>query len=108
MAIRNPELTAKRKEMFKGKNNPNYGNNWTDEMKQQMSEKKKGLKAYNNGVICVMARECPGGFVPGGLKKEKSTNDKTRSSNNYLQVYKASNGGTAKEFNLCNVFSTLF
>lgn len=69
MAIRNPELTAKRKEMFKGKNNPNYGNNWTDEMKQQMSEKKKGLKAYNNGVICVMARECPEGFVLGRLKK---------------------------------------
>ena len=39
-------------------------------MKKKMSEKKKGLKAFNNGVVCVMRKECPEGFVPGALKRK--------------------------------------
>ena len=39
-------------------------------------QKKKGLKAYNNGVICIMRKECPEGFVPGMLKRKK-TNKKS-------------------------------
>lgn len=69
MAIKNPKLLEKRKEMSIGENNPNYGNSWTKEMKENLSKKKKGLKAYNNGVICVMRKECPEGFVPGALKR---------------------------------------
>jgi hypothetical protein len=31
------------KETMKGENNPNYGNKWTDEMKNSLSKKKKGI-----------------------------------------------------------------
>jgi len=31
------------KETMKGENNPNYGNKWTDEMKKESSEKRKGI-----------------------------------------------------------------
>lgn len=29
--------------------NPNYGNKWTDKQKQDLSDKKKGIKAWNKG-----------------------------------------------------------
>lgn len=69
MAIHNPEYRKKKSEMSKGEKNGNYGKRWTQEMKKSLSEKKKGLRAYNNGEICVMARECPEGFVLGMLKR---------------------------------------
>lgn len=72
MATHNPEYRRMKSEMCKGKNNPNYGNHWSDEMKKKLSEKKKGLKAYNNGEICIMARECPEGFVLGYLRNKKN------------------------------------
>lgn len=71
MAVHNPEYIQKKREMTQGEKNPNYGNHWDDNMKKNLSEKKKGLKAYNNGVICIMRKECPEGFVPGILKKKK-------------------------------------
>ena len=36
-------------ELVKGENNPNYGNRWTDEQKQYMSELKK--EGYSNGTL---------------------------------------------------------
>ena len=33
-----------------GQSNSNYGNKWTDEMKKALSEKKKGLPAWNKGI----------------------------------------------------------
>lgn len=69
MAVHNPEYRKKKSEMSKGEKNGNYGNYWSDEMKKNLSSKKKGLKAFNNGIICVMRKECPEGFVPGSLRK---------------------------------------
>ena len=69
-AVHSSEYREKKREQSRGKNNPNYGNYWTDEMKKSLSEKKKGLRAFNNGVICVMRKECPEGFVPGLLRKK--------------------------------------
>jgi len=33
-----------------GEGNPNYGNNWTDEQKNNVSEKKRGTPAWNKGL----------------------------------------------------------
>jgi hypothetical protein len=86
---------AKKKigEAVKGEKNPNYGKQFSDETKKKMSEahlgkklsdetRKKlseakkeknnpafGTRWYNNGLVCVRARECPEGFVPGRLRK---------------------------------------
>ena len=38
------------------------------ETRKKMSEARKGKHWYNNGVICVRAKTCPEGFVPGMLK----------------------------------------
>ena len=46
---------------------------WTDDKRKKQSEimkgKCKGKRWFNNGEICVRAKECPEGFVPGRLKK---------------------------------------
>lgn len=70
MAIHNPEYIQKKREMTLGEKNPNFGNHWTEKMKKELSEKKKGLKAFNNGEICIMRKECPEGFVRGFIKKK--------------------------------------
>lgn len=46
-------------EMFQGENNPNYGNNWTDEQKEQMSKIKK--EQYVNGEIAINIEACKKG-----------------------------------------------
>ena len=38
------------------------------EHKNKLSEAKKGMRFFNNGKICVRAKECPPGFVPGRIK----------------------------------------
>ena len=46
------EMSKKKKGMYSGKNNPNYGNRWTDEMKKNLSYKsKKWLKEKGNPML---------------------------------------------------------
>ena len=70
MAIHNPEYIEKKREMSIGEKNGNYGHRWSESMKENLRKKKKGLKAFNNGKICVMRKECPKGFIPGMLKRK--------------------------------------
>lgn len=68
-----------------GEKNPMYGKHHTLESIQKMSNAKKGKHLsgetkkklselhkekhwYNNGEICIRAKECPDGFVPGRLR----------------------------------------
>lgn len=58
--IRSEEYRKKYSMMFKGENNPNYGNHWTDEMKHSLSEYKikyKQSAGERNGratkILCV-------------------------------------------------------
>ena len=47
------------------------GKHHTEETKKKISEAKKGKKGmqwFNNGEKCVIAKECPPGFVPGRIK----------------------------------------
>lgn len=41
------------------------------EARNKISTKAKGKKVYNNGIISIRAYECPEGFVPGMLLKNK-------------------------------------
>ena len=66
------EETKKRQsEAMKGKqvgeNHPFYGKKHSDEAKKKMSEVHKGTRWFNNGKICIRAKECPDGFTPGRL-----------------------------------------
>ena len=66
------EETKKRQsEAMKGKqvgeNHPFYGKKHSDEAKKKMSEAHKGTRWFNNGKICIRAKECPDGFTPGRL-----------------------------------------
>lgn len=46
------EMSKKKRGMYKGKNNPNYGNRWTDEMKENLSLKsKKWLRERGNPML---------------------------------------------------------
>ena len=80
-AIHSPEYIEKKRQMALGEKNANYGHHWTNNMKESLSEKKKGLKAYNNGEICVMRRECPEGFVLGTLKRKRQSYNKLEVKN---------------------------
>ena len=69
------ESRNKISEAKKGENNPmfgkpawNKGKHPSEEARKKMSESKKGSYFFNNGVICVRAKTCPEGFVPGRLK----------------------------------------
>ena len=57
--------------IFAGEKHWNYGKHLSDETKKKISASKKGRHLgklwYNNGVISVLARECPEGFVKGRL-----------------------------------------
>ena len=46
-------------EIFQGENNPNYGNNWTYEQKEQMSKIKK--EQYANGKVVINIEACKKG-----------------------------------------------
>ena len=70
------EARKKISEAKKGENNPrfgkpawNKGKQHSAEARKKMSESKKGSYFFNNGVICVRAKTCPEGFVPGRLKR---------------------------------------
>ena len=43
------------------------GRTFSAEHRKKMSESKKGSYFFNNGVICVRAKTCPEGFVPGRI-----------------------------------------
>ena len=52
-----------------------FGKHLSEDTRKKMSESNKGKNYwtkgthwYNNGVICVRAKTCPEGFVPGRLK----------------------------------------
>ena len=62
------ESRKKMSESRKGENNPLFGKHHSAEARKKMSESKKGSYFFNNGVICVRAKTCPEGFVPGRLK----------------------------------------
>ena len=42
----------------------------SEETKKKMSLQKTGRRWFNNGKINIRAKECPGGFVPGILKRK--------------------------------------
>lgn len=72
------EAKQKLREVNLGSNNPFYGKHHTEEAKRILSEKHKGVqtvlgrKWYTNGVVCVIANECPEGFWPGRIIKRRS------------------------------------
>ena len=45
----------------------------SEEHKRKLSEARKGLKLYTNGVINVFAKECPEGFYPGRIPRRKKS-----------------------------------
>ena len=45
------------------------GKRFSESHRKKLSEALKGKHLYNNGVISVLARECPEGFVKGRIKK---------------------------------------
>ena len=57
--------------IFASEKHWNYGKHLSDETKKKISASKKGRHLgkywYNNGVISVLARECPNGFVKGRI-----------------------------------------
>ena len=63
------EALKKISEAKKGENHPMFGKQHSEESRKKMSESKKGSYFFNNGVICVRAKTCPEGFVPGRLKR---------------------------------------
>ena len=69
------EARKKISEAMKGDKNPrfgkpawNKGKQHSAEARKKMSESKKGSYFFNNGVICVRAKTCPEGFVPGRIR----------------------------------------
>ena len=64
------KASERTKEWLKNHNNPNFGNKWSDEQKQKLSAKKKGRQFYTNGekTICVFEGEEPDGYIKGHNK----------------------------------------
>lgn len=52
-----------------GENHPLFGKHLPEETRKKMSKAHLGKRWWNNGTKCIMAKECPEGFVPGRLKK---------------------------------------
>ena len=46
------------------------GKHVSEETKKRLSKAFKTLRWFNNGEICIRAKECPEGFVPGRLKRK--------------------------------------
>lgn len=77
-----PQMTEEQKEKLRSLRK---GMKLSDEWRKKLSESHKGQKAwnknkkighwYNNGVKCVMASECPEGFVPGRLSLRRNKDD---------------------------------
>lgn len=69
---KSPEHCKKLSEARKKNSSWNKGIPCKEEKKKALSKLWKGCKLFNNGIVCVMRRECPEGFVPGRInKKEK-------------------------------------
>ena len=49
----------------------NKGAHHTEETKQKISIARKGLHWFNNGIITVLAKSCPEGFVKGRINLKK-------------------------------------
>lgn len=47
-----------------------YDKHCTEDFRKKLSETFKTLRWFNNGEICVRAKECPEGFVPGRLRRK--------------------------------------
>ena len=77
------EEGRKRKAHF-GETNGMWGKTHTEEVRKRLSESSKKLKNnlgrhwYNNGVIQVMAFECPEGFVLGSLNHQPKSEEAKR------------------------------
>ena len=61
------ETRKKMSELMKGKNHPFFGKHHSEKTRRKMSKAHIGKHWYNNGVISVLARECPDGFVKGRI-----------------------------------------
>ena len=67
------ETRKKMSELNKGKNHPFFGKHHSEKTRRKMSKALIGNKRqlgkhwYNNGIISVLARECPNGFVKGRI-----------------------------------------
>ncbi len=53
-----------------GSKHPLYGTHRSEDVKQRLSESIKGRHIYNNGIVTIMAYECPEGFVPGRIPRK--------------------------------------
>ena len=51
----------------KGKNHPFFGKHHSEKTRRKMSKAHIGKHWYNNGVVSVLTRECPNGFVKGRI-----------------------------------------
>ena len=61
------EARKKMSESKKGKNHPFFGKHHSEKARRKMSKAHIGKLWYNNGVVSVLTRECPEGFVKGRL-----------------------------------------
>ena len=61
------EARKKMSESRKGKNSPFLGKQHSEKTRRKMSKAHIGKHWYNNGVISVLARECPDGFDKGRI-----------------------------------------
>lgn len=52
------------------------GKKFTEEHSKKIGESRKGYKWFNNGIICVQAKVCPEGFVPGLTDEVKARHSK--------------------------------
>ena len=90
------EFKNKMSQIVSGKNNPNYGNKWTDEMKENLSKKRKGLYVKEGNpnskkIICVEKLKVYNTIIEAsedcGCKNSSSITrclkDKTNIANNY-------------------------
>lgn len=68
------ETRKKISESKKGTPTWNKGIHATEESKLKNSIAHKGRKHFNNGVVSILAYECPEGFVPGRIYKRRNDN----------------------------------
>ena len=61
------ETRKKMSESRKGKNHPFFGKHHSKTTRRKMSKAHIGKHWYNNGVVSVLERECPDGFVKGRI-----------------------------------------
>ena len=61
------ETRKKMSESNKGKNHPFFGKHHSEKTRRKLSKASIGKHWYNNGVVSVLTRECPDGFVKGRI-----------------------------------------